>query len=140
MEKSLKVFLSILSLIVVIGLGVAIFRQPTENAFVGVPIGNDYHSTTTVKASGATNLRNYALLCSGNGSLGEITITGVGTGSFVLYDATSTKTNTEWATTTLAIIPASLAVGTYTFNSMVQKGVLIDYTGNIATSTITCRP
>ena len=76
--------------------------------------------------------------------LGSVVITTTGTSPFCLYDATSTVVNGEWATTTIACFPASAVVGTYTFDSQYQKGILVEFTGSAsatsrASTTITFR-
>jgi len=113
--------------------------KPIGNVFAGVPIGNDYIATTTRSITGANNFSNLAVLDSDAGAVGEITIFGANTGTIVLYDATSTVTNTQWATTTIAQIPVSLAAGTYTLNARYTKGLLIEFSGNMPTSTISYR-
>lgn len=103
-----------------------------------VGLGNEYHATTT-RSNDTATIADLAVLKSGSGALGSVIITGVATGIIFLYDATSTVTNTEWATTTLAVFPASTVAGTYTFDAIFLKGLLIDYSGTLATSTITWR-
>lgn len=142
MTKINKNILLLTSVVILVATGLIIglvFSYNTQKVSASVPYGNEYHSTTTVKVDGSVNLTNYKVINTGNGTLGSIIITGVGTGYFNIYDATSTVTNTSWATTTLAIIPASASAGTYVFDTIYQKGLLIEYSGALATSTITYR-
>jgi len=100
-----------------------------------VALGGDYHSTST-----EAGFVDGTVVQSGPGTLGSVVITGSTTGTLVLYDATSTVTNTSWATTTLATFPASTAAGTYTFDIMFQKGLMVVApSAGLATSTITWR-
>lgn len=78
------------------------------------------------------------------GTLGSIIITDPGVSEFCLYDATSTVTNAEAATTTIACFGPSAPAGTYTFDMSVNRGVLIHYISDAtvgwASTTITKRP
>ncbi len=78
------------------------------------------------------------------GVLGSVIITTTGTSPMCFYNATSTRTNAEWATSTIACFPASPVVGTYTFDATFSKGLLIEFTGSPtatsrASTTITYR-
>ena len=115
------------------------FQVAPESQVLGsVTQGNEYFSTTTRNHLG-TELTNLKVLKTNSGSFGSVIITGAGTGVMNFYDATSTVTNTEWATTTLASFPASTAAGTYTFDVVFSKGLLFEEVGSVATSTITWR-
>lgn len=114
---------------------VSVSRSPRVT--VGSVIqGSEYYATSTNQ-----NSTNFSVIRPGYGSLGSVVITTVGTAPFILYDATSTVTNTQWATTTLAYFGASTAAGTYTFDANFSKGLLIEYgiTGTRASTTITWR-
>ena len=136
-EKTILVSSIILSFAIVV-LGVCYLAKPIGTVFAGVPIGNEYHSTST-RAFNGNILTNGTVLFSGSGALGTVTITGANTGIITLYDATSTVTNTQWATTTLAQFPASTAAGTYVFDVIVQKGLYFEYSGLAPTTTISFR-
>lgn len=100
--------------------------------------GNEYFASTTKNYMG-TSMPNLSVLKVGSGSLGSVVITGAAAGVINIYDATSTVTNTEWATTTLATFPASTAAGTYTFDATFKKGLLVEILTATPTSTITWR-
>lgn len=124
--------------------------EPQPQPVVGsVDIGNSYHSTTTSSA-----FNNYSVIREGTdwtntatsvpSVLGSVVITTPGTSAMCFHDATSTKTNAEWATTTIACFPASAAAGTFTFDAMIRKGILVEFTGSPtatskASTTITYR-
>lgn len=113
--------------------------SPDGQALGSITQGNEYFSTTTRSAVSGVELTNLKVLKIGPGSLGSVVITGAGTGIINLYDATSTVTNAEWATTSLAVFPASAAAGTYTFDAVFSKGLLFEEVGSVASSTITWR-
>jgi hypothetical protein len=118
---------------------IALFSNfKADTAFGSVTMGNEYHASTTKNFAGAT-MPNLSVLNTGPGALGSVVITGAGAGTINIYDATSTVTNTGWPTTTIATIPASAAAGTYTFDVIYQKGLLIEILGAYPTSTITYR-
>lgn len=113
--------------------------QNQLQTFGSVAIGNEYHSTSTSFLSTPISL-----IATGNGALGSIIITGSNTGVTNIYDATTTNINlrTGQAATSsilIASLPASLAVGTYTFDVLYFNGLLFDRTGTVPTSTITYR-
>lgn len=110
-----------------------------SNTVTSVIQGSEYHATTTRTYNGIA-MTNLSVLQTGAGALGSVVITGAAAGVINIYDATSTQTNASWATTTLATIPASAAAGTYTFDVIFQKGLLIEIIGTTPTSTITSRP
>lgn len=106
--------------------------------FGSVVQNSSYHSTTT-RAFNGNAIANGQLIQSGSGDLGSVVITGAGTGIITIYDATSTITNRQLGTTTLATFPASTAAGTYQFDSQYYYGLVVETSGSVATSTITYR-
>lgn len=126
-------FDSLLIVLICFGLWIGKSSIPV---YAGTPIGAEYNSTTT-----SSSIANHAVLRPAPGVLGSVVITTVGTGTFVLYDATTTDATkrTKAATTTLASFGASTAAGTYAFDIIATQGILLDYTGVLATSTITSR-
>ena len=129
-----------LSIVFVFGLitGISLLRD-TREASGSTIIGGEYQSTTTRRMPTGTGITNLTVLKSEAGTLGSIIITGANTGVLTLYDGTSTVTNTLWPTTTLATFPASTAAGTYTIDAVARKGIIIEYSGTVATATITYR-
>ncbi len=140
-------FLAIIGIIGVITLSIILtisfirFGPQVDQTLGSNTQGNDYFGTSTQNNTNALvqTIQNYAVIKSGQGTLAQVTITGANTGTFTLYDATSTVTNTLWGTTTLATFPASATAGTYTFDEVVQKGILIQYSGLLASATIMYR-
>lgn len=119
--------------------GLVFFQVHTGTTPFGSVVQNSsYHSTTT-RAFNGNAIANGQLIQSGSGDLGSVVITGAGTGIITIYDATSTVTNRQLGTTTLATFPASTAAGTYQFDSQYYYGLVIETSGSVATSTITYR-
>jgi len=107
-------------------------------SFGSVGVSDEYMATTTRDFKGSV-MPNLSVLKIGPGALGSVVITGAAAGQLTLYDATSTRTNTEWATTTLATFPLSTAAGTYTFDVAFKRGLLVEIITATGTSTITFR-
>ena len=106
----------------------------------GVNDGQAYRSVTT--ATGLTT--NKDLLKLGNGVLGSVVITGAASGTFELYDATTTDATLRTITATtsltkLASFPTNAAVGDYIFDSAFTQGLIVAFTGTQGTTTITFR-
>lgn len=133
----------LISLIVAFaGLGVvstALLFVDGRGPLGSVAVGGDFYATTTDTQA---VMENYRKICPA-GSLGQVTITKTGAGSFNLYDATSTRTNGDWATTTIASFGASPTVGTYIFDAVLKRGLLIEFVDGAglarSSSTIMCR-
>lgn len=102
--------------------------------------GNEYRSTTTP----VSLVAEYVNPVSGPSTLGSVvwTLTTGGAASKVtLYDATSTDTALVYGTTTIASFAAAPTAGTYTFDIALYRGLLIEYTSGLrSSSTITFRP
>lgn len=132
-------------LVAVIGWLLVGMEATTPTKLGSVTVGNEYNATSTSHL----NIASTQLIKGGQGTLGSVVITGVGTAKYTLYDATSTdfSTNTLQHSSTssvLAVIPASLAVGDYVFDIPFRYGLLLYYdtvggSATWATSTITYR-
>ncbi len=138
MSKRQYIILGVLILVLGIVVGSISFSK-NKNINGSVAQGNEYHATSTKAGVTGGTMTLPATLCSTGGSLGSVVITGAGTGIVNIYDGTSTVTNSQYGTTTLASFPASTAAGTYTFDLATYRGIAIDATGNVATATITYR-
>ena len=136
----MKYILPILSLIILIAiLFVVISDKPQEQEAIGsVAQSGEYHSVLTGESSGGLDTLQ---LRTGPATLGSIIITGTG-GAITVYNATTSNVNLRaGATSTLDFvdIPASTAVGTYTFDIIMPDGLLVVLEGTQATTTITYR-
>src|SRR3990167_5835563 len=112
---------------------------------------SEYHATSTNTQALFANYSVIRGTSIDNGAtssptvLGSILILTVGTSPMCFHDATSTATNAECATSTIACFGASAAVGTYgPWDVQYQKGILVEFTGSPtatsrASSTITFR-
>jgi len=111
-----------------------------EQSLGSVTFGNEYKGTTLVPSS-ATG----AALADYQSSLGSVIITGATGGALNIYNATTTNYNLrtgQTATSSLERIASftlNQAVGTYTFDTTATIGIVYEWTGSIATSTITYR-
>jgi len=103
-----------------------------------VQVSSEYRATSTRDFVG-TALPNYSILKPTAGTLGSVVITGAAAGDMIFYDATSSAPNATFGSTTLVVIPASTAAGTYTFDLIFRRGLLYELTGTTPTSTITWR-
>ncbi len=139
MNKFMKQIVGVLGVLVMV-VGVYFFGVINrETPSLGSVADNGVYSATTTDVGFFNGGTTYKVVKTGPGVLGSVVITTATAGTLSLYDATSTVTNTLWATTTLATFRASVAAGTYTFDVSFTKGLLVDYTANIASTTITWR-
>ena len=130
----LVVAILIVGLLVTFGLS----RRDNSRGLGSVTQANEYNATSTNSHDGVA-LPTLTVIKAGGGALGSVVITGAAAGVINIYDATSTMTNTDWATATLATIPASTAAGTYTYDIVFHKGLMYELVGVAPTSTITWR-
>lgn len=119
---------------------VFLFTQQPSTALGSVSRASEYQGTTTSQGFFNPEIS----VVSGNGTLGQVTITGAAAGLISIYDATTSNVNLRTgnkATSTILIasFPASAAVGTYTFDRVFFDGMYVSITGTIPTSTITYR-
>lgn len=126
-----------------------------SNMLGSVGVSDEYVATSTGAQAQFPNYRNALQTdfrsgygTTTPGTLGSIIITTPGTSRFCLYDATSTATNVDTSygptgTTTIACFGASAPAGTYTFDTIIRKGILVEYisadTVGWASTTITGR-
>ena len=138
--------LGLLGAVIVIALGVYAgfsFSVSKVNPIGSVEIANEYQATSTLSAIGVAMKSGYTFV-NGSASVGSVVITGAATGVVNLYNATTSNVllrGASFATSSLTYIniPASLAVGTYTFDMVFDKGIVIEIVGTAPTSTITYR-
>ena len=144
MTKLEKTLISVVIMVCFAFSAVLLFVSPKVT--VGSTIqGNDYQSTSTA-ASAAYGAQTLSVVVkTGQGALGSVVVTGANTGVVNIYDATTTNINnraSSKATSTILIasLPASLAVGTYTFDAEFTDGLYVDnVSGLMPTTTITYR-
>jgi len=132
----------IFSTLIVIGLLVVGFGvyspEPTEKSLGSVGQTGEYQSVTSYAKNGSALFSTYNTLVDNKCAvLGSVVITGAVAGPLRILNATST---TDSASTTIAMFPNSTAVGTYVFDSIVTRGLIVEATpGTIPTTTITYR-
>lgn len=134
-----ETIISLILLAIGLGVGFVMGKSGLNIPVASVAEGNSYYSTTT-PINGYTS----SLIKSGYGTLGSVVITVAGTNSFILYDTTTTDAIKRSKTTSslpiLAVFPASVVAGTYTFDTTFNDGLLLNVvTLGTGTSTITYR-
>lgn len=119
-----------------------------EKVFGSVRVGDQYQSTTTPTVADRTNLcpaiAGNGRASSTTGLLGSVNVLSAGTGAMVIYDATTTNASlrsSDQATTTLILAdyPTGFATTSNHFDIEFKRGLLVDYTTGVATSTISYR-
>ncbi len=132
----------ILSTFIVIGLLVVVFGvyspKPTGNSLGSVVQSGEYQATTTYSKLGVPLFgTNQTIISNNSGVLGSVVITGAVAGPMRFMNATST---TDVSSTTIAVFPNSTAAGTYTFDLIVTRGLILETTASLLpTTTITWR-
>lgn len=131
----------ILSPLIVIGLlviSIGVFSPKEAPNLGSVSKSNEYQATTTYSKLGVPTFGvNQTLISNNGGVLGSVIITGAVAGPIKIMNASST---TDTASNTIAVFPNSTAAGTYTFDSIVTRGLIIETTsGLLPTTTITYR-
>lgn len=137
-----KLILSFAITLTLFALGFMFVTMKTPKIAEGsVSYASEYHSTTTRTAIAGVVMQSYTALGICGSSLGSIVVTGANTGIINLYDSTTTAAHSDYATSTLAVIPASMTAGTYTFDvALTHGGVVFELvSGLMPTTTITCR-
>lgn len=134
---------SLVALLAFVLVSTGISSKPVE---ASVSQGSSYNSIVTASAqASASFLQNTTIATGTPGTLGSVIITGAGTGSFTLYDATTSNAllRTLTATTSLRVLAQftnNAATGTYTFDEQYYQGLLVEFIGAQGTTTITYRP
>jgi len=137
-----KYFIGIFGgVLVLVGLGVLVgyqLKKPVQN-LSSVARAGEYQSTTFTATTTA-----YTLFKTGSGTLGNVVINVLGTGSAVFYDTTTTNANLRGSVATsslrkVGVIAASQAAGTYIYDNNFFNGLLVEFNGTQGTSTIMWR-
>lgn len=101
-------------------------------AFGSIETGQEYIATTT-----ATMGTGFSVLKSSTGSLGSVIVASSSAATFTVWNATST---TDVASTSPVRFVASPANGTYTFDAVFDRGIIVENpTGANGSYTVTWR-
>ena len=141
-----KFILPVLLLLILVGVGWNANQLQKKDVFNAgsVSVTSEYTATTTgdiaaIERDESTDFQ----LSPRFGTLGSVTITGTGAGELFIFDATTTdnelRASISTSSLTLIHIPASLAVGTYVFDTLFTTGIVVVEVGTVHTSTITFR-
>lgn len=134
--------LGIVLLVCLVILGVLPFTKGSQKLGT-VSVSNECYATTTPTGFDGT-LASGTVIRYGTGALCSVVVSGMRTGNFFLYDATTTNVNLRTGTKAtssilLAEIPAGAASSTYQYDVTFNSGLLFVGVGNVPTSTITSR-
>ncbi|EFX61749.1 hypothetical protein DAPPUDRAFT_121050 [Daphnia pulex] len=110
------------------------FKQSDKELSLAGALNGTNKATTT----GATwDPMRFKVLKTGTGSLSQVVITNSTAGIINFYDATTTGSHIDHATTTIGIIEASAGETTYFFDAGFSRGLVAEWGGNgVASSTI----
>lgn len=133
----------LLALAITLSLTAVYLASSKSNTFGSIEDSSGAYEATTTRASfdgTAITAPGTApkLLSGGSGLLGSVVITGAGTGTIDLYDATTSGSHSDYVgTTTLLSIPPNGTAGTYTCDCSYKRGLIMVITSQVATGTIT---
>jgi hypothetical protein len=134
MSLTYKKYLAIALALAVLCVLAVLWQRP-QGALGSVAVSNGYRATTTPAVADETNLCPPLpfTASSSTGILGSVNILLTGGGTITIYDATTTNINfrsADQATSSLRIadFPASPTVGSYHFDAVFRRGLLVDYT------------
>lgn len=150
MKIDIRYIVGFLGAFVLLLIGLGSFRN-TPVAVGSVQDGQGYISTTTTSGSptgseGTAGVFQFSSTTDPtvrvSGIFGSVIVTGTSSGPFAVYDATTTNINlrtgnTSTTSITLAAFPAGMPVGTYTYDSRYQNGLIIVFSGTVGTTTFT---
>lgn len=114
-------------------LAAAIFTQTPQKADSSASRGSEYYATST-----ALMATDHDLVRTGVVTLGSVVIASSSPTTFTIWNATSTK---DLASTTLVSFGAGQPEGTYTFDTILTRGLVIELpTGYDGDAVVTFRP
>jgi len=108
--------------IVVLALGVAFLIANVADKEVNtgsVGVSSEYFSTTTVSTSAGTHW----LARGGSCTFGSVVVASSSATTLTLWNATST---TDSASTTIATLKAAISEGTFTFDTVCDRGLVVE--------------
>ena len=109
--------------------------KETNNSFA---LQGELNGTNKATTTGATwDPMRFKVLKTGSGQLSMVTITKSTAGIINFYDATTTGSHADHATTTVGVIEASAPATTYFYYAGFSRGLIAEWGGNgVASSTI----
>ena len=133
-----KILVTLFAFVLIVIAGISLIGKREVTTLGSTVVGNEYQATTTYsKLSLPLFNTRQTLISNSPGTLGSVIITGAVAGPMIFMNATST---TDIASTTIVVFPASTAVGTYTFDLVITRGLIVEsLAGLMPTSTITYR-
>ena len=120
MSKVTKIIATVLTAsLVVVFLYSQGFKSPSD-VVASVARGGEYQATSTYPT---VLTARHTLIDNTYGTLGSVIISSTTAGTMKIWNATST---TDSASTTIATFAASAANGTYTFDAIITRGLIIE--------------
>lgn len=124
-----KLFIGLASFLLIVTFGIVL--ESNQRAFGSVNRSNDYQATTTFAMLGgldgtaptAASSHLYRVVGSGDNTLGSVVVASSSATAFYVWNATSTS---DIASTSLGSFVASPANGTYTFDVVAPRGLIVD--------------
>lgn len=113
-----KNILAVAFLLVAVTLAMLVLQKP-QSAYGSIYPGGEYNATTTVGMGSVQNL----ILGNRVVGFGSIIVASSSATTFKVWNATST---TDTASTTLFTLKASIAEGTYTFDTELTRGLIVE--------------
>lgn len=128
-------FNRIVTLGIIVGMIILTATLITQRSYGSVNDASASYEATTTRSHDGTALTSRTL-SQGFGTLGSVVVVGTG-GAVTFYDATTTSNHSDHATTSIANLPTSLSVGTYTFDIKYTRGLVMVVDSGVGTSTVT---
>lgn len=118
-----SVFVALIAVgILLVGLIAGLYAKDSSPPLGSVTQGNEYNSTTTRSTSAGTHWVAKTTTNGGMCALGSIVVASSSATTLTIWNATST---TDSASTTIATLKAGVAEGTYTFDAVCTRGVVV---------------
>lgn len=138
MRLTYKEYLSIALILAIVAV-IGVVSQRSQKIYGNTDSQGGGNYSTSTKDQLGNNIALRQVLKNGPGILGSVLITGTSTGSFILYDSTTTDATkrTNPATTTIFSIGSTTPPMPWPLNSNFNYGLLLDYVGSLSTTTIT---
>lgn len=123
MSKLHKVLLAAALAFSLVGLVVLTIQNPVSDTLGSVARGGEYQATTTSTMGTNKHQLIQSAYNSSSVTLGSIVVASTSATTIKIWNATST---TDIASTTLGTLKASVAEGTYTFDLILTRGLILE--------------
>src|ERR1051326_8572175 len=143
MTKKKTIEYTLMAAVLVLGFVIA-FRLAPQPVAGSVTQGNEYIARNFAANNVYGASTTPGALKIGAGSLAQVVIEGATTGTLNFYNATTSDAlfrdaSQSTSSILIASLPASLVAGTYTFDASYSRGLFMDLTGTMPTTTVLIR-